>query len=74
MYITYADVRWTELWPMTVTFIRFLCSNNHVDVEDTVCSLQTMHEVVTLQFGQQANFVSTHYWNTQVRNPHRSLR
>ncbi|KYG40862.1 hypothetical protein M433DRAFT_159801 [Acidomyces richmondensis BFW] len=24
-----------------------------------------MHEVVTLQFGQQANFIGTHYWNTQ---------
>lgn len=26
-----------------------------------------MHEIVTLQFGQQANYVATHYWNTQVR-------
>lgn len=26
-----------------------------------------MHEIVTLQFGQQANYVGTHYWNTQVR-------
>lgn len=25
-----------------------------------------MHEVVTLQFGQQANYLGTHYWNTQV--------
>jgi hypothetical protein len=25
-----------------------------------------MHEVITLQFGQQANYVGTHYWNTQV--------
>jgi hypothetical protein len=24
-----------------------------------------MHEVVTLQFGQQANYIGTHYWNTQ---------
>ncbi|KAL1302654.1 hypothetical protein AAFC00_003021 [Neodothiora populina] len=24
-----------------------------------------MHEVVTLQFGQQANYVGTHFWNTQ---------
>ncbi|WPH03382.1 protein dml1 [Acrodontium crateriforme] len=24
-----------------------------------------MHEIVTLQFGQQANYVGTHYWNTQ---------
>ncbi|EME47285.1 hypothetical protein DOTSEDRAFT_166204 [Dothistroma septosporum NZE10] len=24
-----------------------------------------MHEVVTLQFGQQANYLGTHYWNTQ---------
>lgn len=25
-----------------------------------------MHEVVTLQFGQQANYVGTHFWNAQV--------
>jgi len=25
-----------------------------------------MHEIVTLQFGQQANYLGTHYWNTQV--------
>ncbi|KAK5116498.1 hypothetical protein LTR62_008047 [Meristemomyces frigidus] len=24
-----------------------------------------MHEVITLQFGQQANYLGTHYWNTQ---------
>ncbi|KAK3717045.1 mtDNA inheritance, partitioning of the mitochondrial organelle [Vermiconidia calcicola] len=24
-----------------------------------------MHEVVTLQFGQQANYLGTHFWNTQ---------
>lgn len=24
-----------------------------------------MHEIITLQFGQQANYVGTHYWNTQ---------
>ncbi|KAF2148270.1 tubulin nucleotide-binding domain-like protein [Myriangium duriaei CBS 260.36] len=24
-----------------------------------------MHEIVTLQFGQQANYVATHFWNTQ---------
>ncbi|KAK5132372.1 hypothetical protein LTR08_009143 [Meristemomyces frigidus] len=24
-----------------------------------------MHEIVTLQFGQQANYIGTHYWNTQ---------
>ena len=24
-----------------------------------------MHEILTLQFGQQANFLSTHFWNTQ---------
>ncbi|KAF2222480.1 tubulin domain-containing protein [Elsinoe ampelina] len=24
-----------------------------------------MHEIVTLQFGQQANYVGTHFWNTQ---------
>lgn len=35
-----------------------------------------MHEIVTLQFGQQANYLGTHYWNTQVGkclpilNPH----
>lgn len=24
-----------------------------------------MHEILTLQFGQQANYIGTHYWNTQ---------
>ncbi|KAK1062293.1 mtDNA inheritance, partitioning of the mitochondrial organelle [Friedmanniomyces endolithicus] len=24
-----------------------------------------MHEIITLQFGQQANYIGTHYWNTQ---------
>jgi hypothetical protein len=24
-----------------------------------------MHEIVTLQFGQQANYLGTHYWNSQ---------
>jgi hypothetical protein len=24
-----------------------------------------MHEILTLQFGQQANYLGTHYWNTQ---------
>ena len=24
-----------------------------------------MHEIVTLQFGNRANHVGTHYWNTQ---------
>lgn len=27
-----------------------------------------MREIVTLQFGQQANYLGTHYWNTQVGN------
>jgi len=25
-----------------------------------------MHEIVTVQVGQQANFLGTHFWNTQV--------
>jgi hypothetical protein len=25
-----------------------------------------MHEIVTLQFGQQSNYLGTHFWNTQV--------
>jgi len=25
-----------------------------------------MHEIVTLQFGQRANYVATHFWNLQV--------
>lgn len=25
-----------------------------------------MHEIVTVQIGQQANFLGTHFWNTQV--------
>jgi hypothetical protein len=26
-----------------------------------------MHEIVTLQFGKQSNYLGTHFWNTQVR-------
>ena len=33
-----------------------------------------MHEIITLQLGQRANYVATHFWNAQVRkmayNPH----
>lgn len=25
-----------------------------------------MHEIVTLQLGQRANYLATHYWNLQV--------
>lgn len=25
-----------------------------------------MHEIVTLQFGSRANYLGTHFWNTQV--------
>jgi hypothetical protein len=25
-----------------------------------------MHEIVTLQFGSQSNYLGTHFWNTQV--------
>lgn len=25
-----------------------------------------MHEIVTIQIGQQANFLGTHFWNAQV--------
>jgi hypothetical protein len=25
-----------------------------------------MREIVTLQFGQQSNYLGTHFWNTQV--------
>lgn len=25
-----------------------------------------MHEIVTLQFGTQSNYLGTHFWNTQV--------
>ena len=25
-----------------------------------------MHEVVTIQLGQQANYIGSHYWNVQV--------
>jgi hypothetical protein len=28
--------------------------------------VDTMHEIVTLQFGQQSNYLGTHFWNTQV--------
>ena len=26
-----------------------------------------MHEIVTLQLGQRANYLATHFWNLQVR-------
>lgn len=26
-----------------------------------------MHEIITVQIGQQANFLGTHFWNAQVR-------
>lgn len=25
-----------------------------------------MHEIITLQLGQKANYLATHFWNTQV--------
>jgi len=25
-----------------------------------------MHEIVTLQFGNQSNYLGTHFWNAQV--------
>lgn len=25
-----------------------------------------MHEIVSLQFGQRANYLATHFWNLQV--------
>lgn len=25
-----------------------------------------MHEIITLQLGQQSNYLATHFWNTQV--------
>jgi len=27
-----------------------------------------MHEIISLQLGQRANYLATHFWNTQVRN------
>ena len=32
-----------------------------------------MHEIVTLQFGSQSNYLGTHFWNTQVRTCSSSL-
>lgn len=32
-----------------------------------------MHEIVTLQFGQQSNYLGTHFWNTQVDTLSRDL-
>lgn len=26
----------------------------------------SMHEIITLQLGQQANYLGTHFWNAQV--------
>jgi hypothetical protein len=31
-----------------------------------ICRWIKMHEIVTLQFGQQSNYLGTHFWNTQV--------
>jgi hypothetical protein len=28
-----------------------------------------MHEIITLQLGQRANYLATHFWNTQVGKP-----
>lgn len=28
----------------------------------------TMHEIITLQLGQQSNYLATHFWNAQVWN------
>lgn len=28
-----------------------------------------MHEIVTLQLGQRANYLATHFWNLQVSTP-----
>jgi len=28
-------------------------------------AVTTMHEIITLQLGSQANYVGTHFWNTQ---------
>lgn len=25
-----------------------------------------MHEIITVQLGQQSNYLATHFWNTQV--------
>lgn len=32
------------------------------------------HEVLTLQFGEFANYVGAHYWNIQVSNPYQKSR
>lgn len=32
-----------------------------------------MHEIVTLQLGQRANYLATHFWNLQVDSPPSSL-
>lgn len=31
-----------------------------------VTTLSNMHEIVTLQLGQRANYLATHFWNIQV--------
>ena len=28
-----------------------------------------MHEVITIQLGERANYTATHFWNTQVGMP-----
>lgn len=32
-----------------------------------------MHEIVTLQFGTQSNYLGSHFWNTQASTGLRSL-
>lgn len=32
-----------------------------------------MHEIITLQLGERANYLATHFWNLQVRTPVRRL-
>lgn len=33
-----------------------------------------MHEIITLQLGQNSNYLATHFWNTQVRSFLRILK
>jgi hypothetical protein len=50
----------------------FFSFYKHVELTSSCCALatSTMHEIVTLQFGERSNYLGTHYWNTQVRRQH----
>jgi hypothetical protein len=59
--------------PLLSTLFRlFFAFNNKSTAAKSlvVCAsilVAAMHEIVTLQFGTQSNYLGTHFWNTQAR-------